>query len=335
MGILRINREEYVVTKTDNEKEVYTVWPYKGYCTCIGWRYSTPIKWCKHLSGVYKEYFPSNYVYRLRMKGYGMYDSVGDMEQQLIQLADVKSVGDLVRRCGVWWLCEKLDGIRVVWLGESGHFYTRLGNPLYTVKLLTVLENEMPRGMDIEGELHFMDTKRTYLDVLNFRNSGMYNPGLENDKICLTVYDMKSDLDRDMKYKDRYLVMKRWYDGLSTKVRKRLRLIEYKRGVTEEVVREYKSKGFEGVVARNPNSGYVFGRSLKVAVKYKFKKEGEYIARVLAVKNSGSSLVVENVVTKARRVVSVKDHDIGGFVCGDVVDVGVGDIVESKKIKVE
>jgi hypothetical protein len=247
MGILRINREEYVVTKTDNEKEVYTVWPYKGYCTCIGWRYSTPIKWCKHLSGVYKEYFPSNYVYRLRMKGYGMYDSVGDMEQQLIQLADVKSVGDLVRRCGVWWLCEKLDGIRVVWLGESGHFYTRLGNPLYTVKLLTVLENEMPRGMDIEGELHFMDTKRTYLDVLNFRNSGMYNPGLENDKICLTVYDMKSDLDRDMKYKDRYLVMKRWYDGLSTKVRKRLS--------------NHGTRGDKGLVPRNPTASKQYAKS--------------------------------------------------------------------------
>jgi hypothetical protein len=335
MSILKISNEEYVVTKTDNEKEVYTVCPYKGYCTCIGWRYSTPIKWCKHLGSVYREYFPGNYVYRLRMNGYGMYDSVGDMESQLIQLAELKSEGELVRRCGVWWLCEKLDGIRVVWLGESGHFYTRLGNPLYTVKLLTRLESEMPRDMDMEGELHFMNPRRTYLDVLNFRNSGMYLPGLESDKICLTLYDMKSDMNRDMKYRDRYLVMQRWYCGLSSKVRKRLKLIEYKKGVTSEFVNEYRSRMYEGVVARNPDVGYLIGRSLKVAVKLKFRREGEYSARVLAVKDAGSRLVVENVVTKDRRIVSVKDHDKDIFKCGDVVDVCVGDIVDKKKLKVE
>jgi hypothetical protein len=284
MGVLKVSDEEYVVTKSEDKKEVYTVWPYKGYCTCLGWRYSTPIKWCKHLCEVYKEYFPGNYVYRLRMKGYGVYESVSDMESRLFQLADVKSVSELVRRCVSWWMCVKLDGIRVVWCCETGRFYTRLGNPIYTVRLLKRLESEMPRDMDVEGELHFLNPKRTYTDVLNYRNSGMYKPGTENDKLRLTLYDMKSDVYRDMKFRDRFGVLQRWYRGLRESVKRRLKLIEYVKGVTEKAVDECRMKGYEGVVSRNPDSVYVVGRSLKVAVKYKFKKEGEYSARVIAVK---------------------------------------------------
>lgn len=331
MGILKINNEEFVVTKTDNEKELYTVWPYKGYCTCIAWRYSTPIKWCKHLAGVYKEYFPDNYVYRLNMKGYEKYEKLDNFESELFQLAEVKTSEEFVRRCGTWWISEKLDGIRVVWCHNSGRFYTRLGNPIYTVKLLRKLETDMPRDMDVEGELHFMNPKRTYIDVLNYRNSGMYMPGLENDKLCLTLYDMKCDLEKNMKFRDRYTQLKRWFKGLVDK--KRLRLVKYVKGVDIKMIIEYKSKGYEGVVARNPDSVYFAGASLKVAIKYKFKREGEYSARVIAVKGS-DCLVVENVRTKERKIVMTKDHDKDKFKCGDVVDVGADNVVE-RKVEVE
>ncbi|TGZ83613.1 DNA ligase/mRNA capping enzyme [Ascodesmis nigricans] len=171
-----------------------------------------------------------------------------------------------------WLMSEKLDGVRAIWNGPSGTFFSREGNPFYAPPWFT---KRLPRDILLDGELF---TKRggfqECVSIVRAQNA----PEKWKFSVTFQIFDVPSRGDE--LFEDRLKWLERRFSGKGAikwvkvlphqKCKSREHLLEYLEEVTDQ-------KG-EGVMLRQPGSTYVNGRS-KTLLKVKKFFDADAIVR--------------------------------------------------------
>jgi len=191
------------------------------------------------------------------------------------------------------WGSPKLDGVRVV--NHFGHPMTRSLKPVRNTEVSAVYSGDLFRYMDGEiiagPETHKSVFQRSQSFVMSF------NPPIQWD-FQLHVFDYTRD--PLLPYKTRYEELQEALDKLPPELWKLTKLVEQKPLENIQQIEEYEEKkvsmNYEGIMLRDPNAKYKFGRSsLKEHILLKMKRFADDEATIVGFKELLSN---QNTLTK-------------------------------------
>jgi DNA ligase 1 len=183
-----------------------------------------------------------------------------------------------------WYMSEKLDGIRAYWDGEK--LYTKNGNIIYAPIWFT---KNFPK-FKLDGELW---TKRE--DFGNIQSIVLdKNPSLKWEEITYNIFEVpnaKGNFHKRLSIIENYLKIN---------TNKYIKIIPQIKATNQEHLESYLeeliNKKAEGIIIRNPNMDYFYGRSDQILKVKKFHddegivigknyKEGKFKSLIIKMTN--------------------------------------------------
>lgn len=164
----------------------------------------------------------------------------------------------------------KLDGVRAI-VSSDGSVFSRLGKPIRSMPHVgeAVKALNLPKSTYLDGELYSGDVKFEEISGMCRKHNAV--PG--STKISFHVFDCFNTDILDTDFKTRYSTLKSL--GLSDA----LRLVEtktIKKSKVDGCLDDYISKGYEGVMIRDPSSPYTLNERSRYLLKYKRFFDKEY-----------------------------------------------------------
>ena len=215
-------------------------------CSCPGWRYqhkNNTERVCRHLEEHYPHYQPLHL----------------DWSDQPPALMQFPSFDRHKHHVDGWWWSEKLNGILAFWDGER--LLSRRGQVLSTPW-------KLPPHLQLTGEL--WAGRRGFETTLQTLYATAEDPVWS--RVQFHVFDTPQYPEET--YEDRWQrVLETAHEAcweFQPVDQHRLRSVEN----LDLRVRQLTREGAEGVVLRNPQSLYITGRHIKVAVKWKVLERG-------------------------------------------------------------
>ena len=164
----------------------------------------------------------------------------------------------------------KIDGVRAI-VSSNGAIYSRLGKPIKSMPHISdaVKGLNLPKDTYLDGELYSKDLK--FEDI-----SGMcrrHNSDSMSVKISFHVFDCFNTDILDTNFNTRYNTLK------SLSLSSPLIMVEtkmIKKSHVDTCLDDYISKGYEGVMIRDPSSPYTLNERSRYLLKYKRFFDNEY-----------------------------------------------------------
>ncbi|KAJ3017211.1 hypothetical protein HKX48_003663 [Thoreauomyces humboldtii] len=277
--IMQLGDTQQVSSKTS--AATYTVkrtGPSEYYCTCPAWRNQGAVavcaRSCKHLKELLGEEFEKHRS--LANGGPSVQTSAKRKATDALSGTSVtktkkqKAVAPAVLLAQSWnlvtgqdptgwWLSEKLDGVRSIWLPDEKKFYSRLGNPFTAPDWFI---KDLPTDMSLDGELFcgralFSQT----VSVVKTHNSTEWH------RIKFHIFDAPSLTDKTFEHRQA-AIAERFKKHPSPNVVMVKQEICRGRKHLMDMLEEVETDGGEGVMMRQPLSLYE-GKRSKTLLKVK------------------------------------------------------------------
>jgi DNA ligase 1 len=160
-----------------------------------------------------------------------------------------------------WLMSEKLDGIRAYWDGKN--LYTKNGNKIYAPIWFL---KDFPK-FELDGELW---TKRD--DFENIQNIILdKTPSLKWKEITYNIFEVPNAKGN---FEERLLIIKNYLDKNPNNYIKIIpQIICKNQEHLERYLEELINKKAEGIIIKNPNINYFYGRSDEILKVKKFKDD--------------------------------------------------------------
>lgn len=150
-----------------------------------------------------------------------------------------------------YWVSPKLDGVRALNIG--GEMMTRAKKPIPNIYLRTLWS--LPEIAGLDGE--FIVGKPNDPDVYRITNSAVMTHSGSPEA---TFYVFDDFTHPELPYRERFVLLENRVSELAKTHRVKL-VPQLVAGDVEAIEQSFIEEGFEGLMARNPDRPYKFGRS--------------------------------------------------------------------------